>query len=305
MFEEVGFPPGVVNLVTGGGATGAALVEHPGVDKVAFTGGTEAGRKVAVAAAGHLAETHARARRQEPAARVRGRRSQQRRDGDARRDLRRGRADLRRGLTRLRPRVALRRGLRAAWPNAPPGYGSATRSPTTPTSGRSRSRLSARRSSATSASAWRRTRPSAPAASARRVWATAGSSSRRSSPTSATRCGSPARRSSGRCSAIGRFEDDEEAIRIANDTPYGLAAGRLDAEPGPRAHGRVAARRRHGLDQHLPLALAAVALRRLQGQRARQGERHRRRPRVHAGEERLGEPVDRADRRPVRRALSA
>jgi aldehyde dehydrogenase (NAD+) len=57
MFDVVGVPPGVVNLVTGGGPTGAALVEHPGVDKVAFTGGTEAGRKVAVAAAEHLAET--------------------------------------------------------------------------------------------------------------------------------------------------------------------------------------------------------------------------------------------------------
>ncbi len=57
MLEEVGFPPGVVNLVTGGGETGAALVSHPGVDKVAFTGGTEAGRKVALAAAGHLAKT--------------------------------------------------------------------------------------------------------------------------------------------------------------------------------------------------------------------------------------------------------
>jgi aldehyde dehydrogenase (NAD+) len=55
IFEEAGFPAGVVNLVTGDGATGAALTEHPGVDKVAFTGGTEAGRKVAVSAAGHFA----------------------------------------------------------------------------------------------------------------------------------------------------------------------------------------------------------------------------------------------------------
>jgi acyl-CoA reductase-like NAD-dependent aldehyde dehydrogenase len=55
MFEQAGFPRGVVNLVTGDGRTGAALTEHPGVDKVAFTGGTVAGRKVAVAAASHLA----------------------------------------------------------------------------------------------------------------------------------------------------------------------------------------------------------------------------------------------------------
>jgi (Z)-2-((N-methylformamido)methylene)-5-hydroxybutyrolactone dehydrogenase len=55
LFEQAGFPAGVVNLVTGDGETGAALTEHRGVDKVAFTGGTEAGRKVAVSAASHLA----------------------------------------------------------------------------------------------------------------------------------------------------------------------------------------------------------------------------------------------------------
>ncbi len=57
LFEQAGFPPGVVNLVTGDGKAGAALSEHPGVDKVAFTGGTEAGRKVALSAATHLART--------------------------------------------------------------------------------------------------------------------------------------------------------------------------------------------------------------------------------------------------------
>ena len=57
LFEEAGFPPGVVNLVTGDGRAGAALTEHPGVNKVAFTGGTEAGRKVAVSAASHFART--------------------------------------------------------------------------------------------------------------------------------------------------------------------------------------------------------------------------------------------------------
>jgi len=56
LFEQAGFPPGVVNVITGGGATaGNALVEHPKVSKVAFTGGTSAGKQVAVKAAGHLA----------------------------------------------------------------------------------------------------------------------------------------------------------------------------------------------------------------------------------------------------------
>ncbi|MEA2331023.1 MAG: (Z)-2-((N-methylformamido)methylene)-5-hydroxybutyrolactone dehydrogenase [Thermoleophilaceae bacterium] len=55
LFEEAGFPAGVVNLVTGRGEAGAALAEHPLVNKVAFTGGTETGRKVAMAAASHFA----------------------------------------------------------------------------------------------------------------------------------------------------------------------------------------------------------------------------------------------------------
>jgi len=44
--DEVGLPPGVVNVVTGDGATGAALVAHPDVDKIAFTGSTEVGRAI-------------------------------------------------------------------------------------------------------------------------------------------------------------------------------------------------------------------------------------------------------------------
>jgi aldehyde dehydrogenase (NAD+) len=50
--EEADLPPGVVNIVTGAGATGAALVAHPGVDKVAFTGSTEVGKQVQRAVAG-------------------------------------------------------------------------------------------------------------------------------------------------------------------------------------------------------------------------------------------------------------
>ncbi len=47
-----GLPPGVLNIVTGDGATGAALVEHPGVDKLAFTGSTEVGRLIREKSAG-------------------------------------------------------------------------------------------------------------------------------------------------------------------------------------------------------------------------------------------------------------
>jgi len=50
--RQAELPPGVVNIVTGAGDTGAALVAHPGVDKVAFTGSTEVGRQIARQVAG-------------------------------------------------------------------------------------------------------------------------------------------------------------------------------------------------------------------------------------------------------------
>ncbi|MYC92295.1 MAG: aldehyde dehydrogenase family protein [Gemmatimonadetes bacterium] len=50
--DETGLPPGVLNIVTGDGATGAALVRHPDVAKIAFTGSTEVGREIRRATAG-------------------------------------------------------------------------------------------------------------------------------------------------------------------------------------------------------------------------------------------------------------
>src|SRR5271166_6643865 len=49
--QEAGLPPGVVNIVTGDGSTGEALVKHPDVDKIAFTGSTEVGRAIRSATA--------------------------------------------------------------------------------------------------------------------------------------------------------------------------------------------------------------------------------------------------------------
>jgi len=54
LLEEVGVPAGVVNIVTGYGDTGAALSSHPDVDKVAFTGSTEVGKKIVESAKGNL-----------------------------------------------------------------------------------------------------------------------------------------------------------------------------------------------------------------------------------------------------------
>lgn len=52
IIAESGLPPGVVNIVTGAGATGAAIVNHPGVDKIAFTGSTDVGKIIQRAIAG-------------------------------------------------------------------------------------------------------------------------------------------------------------------------------------------------------------------------------------------------------------
>ena len=52
ILQQADLPAGVVNIVTGAGATGAALVRHPDVDKVAFTGSTPVGRDIARAVAG-------------------------------------------------------------------------------------------------------------------------------------------------------------------------------------------------------------------------------------------------------------
>jgi aldehyde dehydrogenase (NAD+) len=51
IFDEIELPPGVVNIITGDGRTGAALVNHPRIDKIAFTGSTEVGKRIARAVA--------------------------------------------------------------------------------------------------------------------------------------------------------------------------------------------------------------------------------------------------------------
>jgi phenylacetaldehyde dehydrogenase len=55
LIAEAGVPEGVINVVTGfGAAAGAALVRHPGVDKISFTGSTEVGRQIGAAAAAQM-----------------------------------------------------------------------------------------------------------------------------------------------------------------------------------------------------------------------------------------------------------
>ncbi len=55
ILDEIGFPKGVLNVVTGDGRTGKALVEHPDVDKITFTGSTAVGKQIMAEASKRLA----------------------------------------------------------------------------------------------------------------------------------------------------------------------------------------------------------------------------------------------------------
>ena len=54
LIQEADLPPGVVNIITGAGETGAAMVSHPDTDKIAFTGSTDVGKIIQKA----VASTH-------------------------------------------------------------------------------------------------------------------------------------------------------------------------------------------------------------------------------------------------------
>ena len=69
--RQAELPAGVVNIITGDGSTGAELVRHTGIDKVAFTGSTEVGKAIQRELAGRGVAAHARAGRQGRQHRVR------------------------------------------------------------------------------------------------------------------------------------------------------------------------------------------------------------------------------------------
>ena len=93
--SEAGFPPGIVNVVTGpGGTAGAALAGHPGVGKVAFTGETTTGQEIMRLAAQQREADLARAGRQERQHLLRRRRSREVRGRGANGGLRQRRPEL-------------------------------------------------------------------------------------------------------------------------------------------------------------------------------------------------------------------
>ena len=233
-----GLPAGVVNIVPGGREIGAYLVTHPDVDKVAFTGSTAAGRQHRRGVRPAAAPGHARTRRQ-----VRGDHPRRRRPGPGddrpgpvRRDAGQQRADLlarhpdpgpavplrrgRRHVGRLRGLAAGRRRARPGHADRPDGRRAAARPGGAATSPRARAR----------ARGW------SPAAAARPAWTGAGSSSRRSSPTSTTTSTIAQEEIFGPVLSVIAYDDTTTPIRIANDSDYGLGGVGVDrrSERAPR-----------------------------------------------------------------------
>ncbi len=112
--QQADLPAGVVNIITGDGRTGQALVEHPDVDKIAFTGSTEVGRSIARSIAGTDEEGHPRARRQGGQHRLRRRPARPGRRGHRRRHLLQPGPGLLRRLAAARPGERPRPGRRQA-----------------------------------------------------------------------------------------------------------------------------------------------------------------------------------------------
>ena len=115
-----GFPPGVINVLTGDGSTGAALVDHPGVDKIAFTGSTAVGREIGAKAGRGAQARDARARRQVAQHHPPRRRHRRRRQGLLPGDLLQLRPGLQRRLAPVRAGASASTRSWARWPSAPP-----------------------------------------------------------------------------------------------------------------------------------------------------------------------------------------
>ena len=220
--QQADLPPGVVNIVTGAGGTGQALVGHPDVDKVAFTGSTEVGKAIARTVAG----TDKRSRSSWAARRPTS-------SSTTLRWTRRSRASSTASSSTRATSAARARGCwsRSRWPTtcctgSSAGWrrcGSATRWTRTPTSARSTPPSSSPASGSSPTSARPRAR------SAGRPRATCPRTATGSPPTiftDVTQAHRIAREEIfGPVLSVLTFRTPSEAIAKANNTPYGLSAG--------------------------------------------------------------------------------
>ena len=263
LLQEAGLPDGVVNIVTGFGDAGAALAAHDDVDKVAFTGSTEVGKLIVKAAAGNLKKVTPRARRQVAERRLRRRRPRER---DHRRGERRSSSTTASAATPARGCTCRSRS-------------STTSSPASP-SRRRRSR-SLRGPTPTSQMG-----PlisdeqfekvlgyldSGPDDGAEAVVGGGryGDRGYFVQPTILTNTNPDMKVEReeifGPVVCAIPFDSPDEIVPVANDTNYGLAAGRVHARHLQGPPHREAAARRHRVDQHLPRVRRRDAVRRLQG----------------------------------------
>ena len=221
----------MVNIVTGDGSTGAALVEQPGIDKVAFTGSTEVGKAIQRELAGTRQAAHARARRQGGEHRLRRLRARPGGRGDRQRHL------LQPGPRLLRRLAAARAGVdpRPARREAEAPHGDAPRRRSARQEHRHR-----RDQLEGTARPDRRARRRAAPRRARRSTSRRAAARRRaggSRPTVFTNVAQSHRIAQeeifGPVLSVLTFRTPDEAVEKANNTMYGLSAG-IWTEKGSR-----------------------------------------------------------------------
>ena len=269
-------PPGVVNIVTGfGSEVGEPLITHRHVAKIAFTGGDKTGEHVYGLARERHQEDHARAGRQVGQHRFRRRRSRRRGERRGLRHLRRHRPDLHRRLARADSSAQSTISSSSACSRSRKPRAWAIRSTPPRRSARSPRNRSTTRCSTTSAS--RRTKARSAASAATKRTRPECGSGWFVEPTIFTGVTPEMRIAKeevfGPVLSVIPFDDEDEAVHIANDTIYGLAAGVWTTSMRRALVDVGASRSGHGVGEHLSRGELHVALRRLQALRHRTRER--------------------------------
>ena len=276
--RQADLPPGVVNIIPGPGEVGMALVTHPGVDKVAFTGSTDIGKKIAKGVAGTdkalTLELGGKAANivfddapldQAVEGIVNGIYFNQGEVCCAGSRLLVQESIVEPLIEKLKDRLATIRVGDPLDKNTDVGA--------------INSKAAAREDHGARRGRQGRGRRLVPAG-LRPARIAATSSGRRSSRTSPRATGSRRRRSSGRCCRVLTFRTPDEAVEKANNTPYGLSAGIWTDKgsrilrDGPEDEGR------RRLGEHVQPLRPDLAVRRLQGVGLRPRGRHARPPRL-------------------------